>query len=80
MATFELTARQQMFLGNGNVISKGTPISIHIPMMGIVPGNLFGNPRCRDAVLQQFAMNGINVPPNSPILSRGHWDIKMINK
>lgn len=78
MSKFELTAHCQMYLGQGVCIPKGQQMIINIPMMGITPGNLFGNNRCKDMVLQQFAVNGISVPPTSPILNRGHWDIKML--
>lgn len=45
-------------------------------MMGISPGNLFNNPRCVDYVVQQFKLNGIDVPKSdSGIYSRGAWDI-----
>lgn len=78
MAKFELTARFTMQLGTGSQIPKGQIMIINIPMMGIGPSNLFGNPRCKDALLQQFQMNGISLPPNSPLLNRGHWDTKML--
>jgi len=78
MAKFKLTAHQTMNLGQGIQIPKGQQLSINIPIMGITPGNLFGNPRCKDALLQQLSVNGINVPPNSPILDRGHWEVKML--
>jgi len=78
MPKFELTARSTMNLGIGMQIPKGERIEINIPMMGIVPGNLFGNPRCRDAVQKQFELNGLSLPPNSPFLNRGHWDVKML--
>lgn len=81
MATFVLTAHCQMTNGaTGMHIPKGHQMTITIPMMGITPNNLFGNSRCKDQLLQQFAVNGIHLPPNSPWLNKGHWDIKMIGK
>lgn len=78
MPKFELTARSTMNMGMGMQIPKGQQITINIPTMGIGPSNLFGNPRCKDSVLQQFSVNGISLPPNSPFLNRGHWDVKML--
>lgn len=78
MPKFELTARFTMNMGNGIQVPKGQHMTINIPMMGIGPNNLFGNPRCRDSLMQQFSVNGLSLPTNSPILNRGHWDVKML--
>lgn len=81
MATFVLTARGHMTNGTtGMYIPKGHQMTITIPMIGITPNNLFGNSRCKDLLLQQFAVNGISLAPNSPWLNRGYWDIRMIGK
>lgn len=77
MPRFELTARIDMYQ-NGMYVSKGTPVSVNIPMMGILPGNLFSNSKCKDALLQQFAINGLPLPPNSNWLNTSHWDVKMV--
>ena len=77
MPRFELTARFDL-CQNGLYVSKGTPISVNIPMMGVLPGNLFSNSRCKEALLQQFAINGLNLPPNSSWLNGSHWDVKLV--
>ena len=77
MAIFELTATRQMVLGIGMIVDKGMTLTLNIPMNGITPYNLMNNSRCRDQVLQQFAMNGVPLPPNSPYLNPGCWNIKM---
>lgn len=60
-------------------INKGQEFTININMMGITPNNLFGNSRCQDALIQQFRVNGIDVPRSDyGIYSRGTWDITMI--
>ena len=77
MPTFQLTARHSTSRPGGLYIQKGQEITITIPMMGIGPNNLFGNNRCKEAVVRQFQINGIDVPPtDSGIYSRGMWDIK----
>lgn len=76
MAQFELTARHTMN-NHGLYIDRGTKLNINIPLIGITQGNFFGNPRCANTILQQLAAQGIIVPSNSPILNRGHWDIKV---
>lgn len=79
MPKFLLTANHSTSRSNGLYIEKGHEITIDIPMMGIGPNNLFGNNRCKDALVRQFQKNGIEVPPtDAGIYSRGMWNIKMM--
>ena len=77
MPRFELTARSEMN-HNGMHVGKGDTISVNIPVSGIQPNNLFGNSRCSDSLHQQFSVNGLDLPKNSPWLNGGHWDVKMV--
>ena len=78
MPTFELTAKHSVNRPGGFFISKGQEMTITIPMMGIGPNNLFGNNRCKEALVRQFQINGLYVPPtDTGIYSRGMWDIKI---
>ncbi len=52
---------------------------INVPLLGIQPGNFFGNPRCKDIILQQFRAQGISVPyADQAFYSRGNWDVRKI--
>ena len=78
MATFEITARHQIDRAGGLHIERGQTFTININMMGITPVNLFGNSRCVEQLVNQFKLNGIDVPKNdSGVYSRGAWDIRM---
>jgi hypothetical protein len=78
MATFTLTAKYQSTRTGGFHIDKGDQFVIHINMAGITPINLFNNSRCRDQLIKQFKINGIDLPPTDPLYnSPGAWDIKM---
>lgn len=79
MATFELTATRDIHRPSlGLDIHKGDRYTIHINMTNITPINLFNNSRCQDALIQQFKINGIDVPKSDAgIYSRNAWDIKM---
>ncbi len=79
MPTFVLTAKHDINRPQiGLHVCRGQEITINVNMPGIVPGNLFGNPRCQDAVVRQFQINGIDVPKtDAAVYSRGAWDIKM---
>ena len=76
MALFELMARSQMYLGAGNIIGKGEQLTLNIHQMGVNRLNVLTNPESRRQAIQQFAVNGIDLKPNSPYLNAGHWDIK----
>lgn len=79
MAQFEITARHDINRPNGFHIDKGAIFTINIPMMGIGPGNLFNNNRCQEALLQQFKINGMDIPKTDiGFYSRGSWDVKML--
>lgn len=79
MATFTLTAKCQSTRTGGFHIDKGDQFVIHINMAGITPPiNLFNNSRCRDQLIKQFKINGIDLPPTDPLYNNaGLWDIKM---
>lgn len=79
MAQFVLTLRQDVNRPNGFHLDKGVVFTINIPVMGITPINLFNNSRCKGPLLQQFKMNGIDLPQNDILYTnKGAWDIKMI--
>lgn len=78
MPSFELTAKYPVNRPNGFHLDKGQQITININIAGIYPNNLFGNNRCKEALVQQFKINGIDIPPtDSGIYGRGLWDIRM---
>lgn len=78
MPTFTLTATHSTSRQGGLYIEKGQEITINIHVMGIGPNNLFNNERCKEALVRQFHLNGIDVPPtDTGIYSRGMWDVRM---
>lgn len=78
MAQFQLTATHDINRNNGFHIDRGTTISVNINMMGITPNNLFNNQRCKDVLIEQFRVNGIDLPYTDAVFSRSCWDIKML--
>lgn len=78
MAQFVLTARYDINRSNQFHLDKGTQLNITIPMAGISTFNLFNNSRCKDALLNQFKLQGINIPASDmAFYSLGCWDVKM---
>ncbi len=79
MATFILTSKSNIDRPGGFHFDKGGTVEIHIHMQGLTPNNLFNNSRCKEQLLQQFRIQGFNLPPNDPVLNaKGCWDIKML--
>ena len=79
MAQFVLTLKAPVDRLNGFHLDKGYECTINIPVTGITPNNLFNNSRCKGPLLQQFKMNGIDLPQNDILYTnKGAWDIKMI--
>lgn len=77
MPTFILTATHDINRP-GLEINRGDRFEIHINMPGIGPNNLFNNSRCKDALIQQFRVNGIDVPySDAGVYNRGSWNIDM---
>lgn len=77
MPKFELTAKSD-WQRNGESVFKGQTMTIEISTPGVMPNNLFGNSRCADQLRHQFALHELNLPPDSPLLSAGKWDVKMV--
>lgn len=76
MSVFELTAKSQMYLGDGNVVKKGEKITMNMHSLTAQPYNLFSNPENRRQAIQQFGVHGIEAKQGSPVLNVGNWDVK----
>lgn len=77
MAQFILTARHISNIG-GQHVDRGQQFRLNVCTTGITPINLFGNSRCSDTVLKQLSAQGLHLTKSSPLLNKGHWDIKMM--
>ena len=79
MAQFVLTLRQDVNRPNGFHLERGSTFTINIATMGITPNNIFNNSRCKEQLIQQLKINGIDLPKNDILYTnKGAWDIKMI--
>ena len=76
MSVFELTAKSQMYLGDGNVVKKGEKVTMNIHSLTAQPYNLFATPENRRQAIQQFGVHGIDAKQGSPVLNVGNWDVK----
>ena len=79
MAQFVLTLRQDVNRPNGFHLEKGFQMTINIPVSGITPGNVLNNTRCKEHLIKQFALNGIDLPKTDPLYRNvGAWNITQI--
>ena len=76
MSVFELTAKSQMYLGDGNVVKKGEKVTMNIHSLTAQPYNLFATPENRRQAIQQFGVHGIDAKQGSPVMNVGNWDVK----
>ncbi len=63
MAQYELTARGNIYLGNGQTIPKGETYTINIPGFGANKNEVFLKDNL-NSVLNQLRAQGIELPPN----------------
>lgn len=79
MAQFILTLNSQVNRPNGFHLDKGFECTINIAMDGINCNNLFGNSRCKEALITQLKFHGIDLPKTDILYSsKGPWNIKMV--
>lgn len=79
MAQFILTLNRQVDRPNGFHLDKGFECRINIAMVGIKSDNLFGNSRCKEALITQLKFQGIDLPKTDILYnSKGPWNIKMV--
>ena len=77
MPIFEITARHDINRPNGFHVDRGATFTINIHMDGIKPYSLFNNSRCQDNLIQQFRINGMDIPKTDyGFYSLGTWDVK----
>lgn len=68
MAQYELTARGNIYLGNGQTIPKGESFTINISGFGANKNEIFLKDN-QTTVLNQIKAQGIELPPNKLTLS-----------
>ena len=63
MAQYELTARGNIYIGNGFTIPKGESFTINIPGFGANRNEVFLKDNL-NSVLNQLRAQGLELPPN----------------
>ena len=61
MATFLLTAKSNMFLNQGNMITKGTIFEVNVNKLGVNESNVLLNSESRASIMRQLANKDVDL-------------------
>ena len=64
MATFLLTAKSNMFLNQGNVITKGSVFEVNVNKFGVNESNVLLNSESRASIMRQLAYRDVDLVAN----------------
>ena len=64
MATFLLTAKSNMFIEQGNVITKGSVFEVNVNKFGINESNVLLNSESRASIMRQLANKDVDLAAN----------------
>lgn len=78
MATFLLTAKNNMFLDQGNVITKGSVFEVNVNRFGVNESNLLLSPENRASIMRQLANRDVDLASNRKeyFLNRGYFQVQ----
>jgi len=78
MATFLLTAKSNMFLEQGNVITKGSVFEVNVNKFGINESNVLLNSESRASIMRQLAYKDVDLVANRKeyFLNRGYFQVE----
>ena len=79
MSIFELTAKNNIYLGANNIVQKGEMVSVHVGSPSAKAYNIFSNPDSRRQTLEQMACRGIDLRSNTSLLNLSQWDVKQVD-
>lgn len=78
MATFLLTAKSNMFLSQGNVITKGSIFEVNVNKFDVNESNVLINSESRASIMRQLAYKDIDLVANRKeyFLNRGYFQVE----
>mgnify|MGYP000090703290 CR=1 FL=1 len=78
MATFLLTAKSNMFLSQGNVITKGSIFEVNVNKFDVNKSNVLINSESRASIMRQLANKDIDLVANRKeyFLNRGYFQVE----
>ena len=78
MAIFLLTDKQNMFLNQGNIITKGSTFEVNVNKIGITDSNVLLNSECRASIMRQLTNKDVDLVINRKeyFLNRGYFQVE----
>ena len=78
MATFVLTAKSNMFLEQGNIITKGSTFEVNVNKFGINESNALINPESRASIMRQLSYKDVDLAAarKEYFLNRGYFQVE----
>lgn len=78
MATFLLTAKSNMLLSQGNVITKGSIFEVNVNKFDVNESNVLINSESRASIMRQLANKDIDLVANRKeyFLNRGYFQVE----
>ena len=78
MATFLLTAKSNMFLNQGNVITKDSVFEVKVNKFGVNESNVLLNSESRASIMRQLAYRDVDLVANRKefFLNRGYFQVE----
>ena len=78
MATFLLTAKSNMFLNQGTVITKGSVFEVNVNKFGVNESNVLLNSQSRASIMRQLAYRDVDLVANRKefFLNRGYFQVE----
>ena len=78
MATFLLTAKSNMFIEQGNVITKGSVFEVNVNKFGINESNVLLNSESRASIMRQLANKDVDLAANRKeyFLNRSYFQVE----
>lgn len=78
MATFLLTAAQNMFLSQGNIITKGSTFEVNVNKIGLNESNVLLNSESRASIMRQLAAKDVDLVSTRKeyFLNRGYFQVE----
>ena len=78
MATFLLTAKSNMFLDQGNIITKGSTFEVNVNKFGINESNALINPESRASIMRQLSYKDGDLASarKEYLLNRGYFQVE----
>lgn len=78
MGNFLLTAKQNLYLGDGNVVTKGTTFDVNVNKFGVNENNVLLYKDSRESIMRQLVNKDVDLVSarKEYFLDRSHFQVE----